>query len=395
MRIFKPIQVLSALIFAAALLIPPALAQAATLNWSGLDARFYDGPIPPPGTTIESVPLDPAMSLTGAGPAYRVLYSTVDQHDQPAVSTGAVFLPPGPAPEGGFPVIAWAHGTVGLGDDCTPSALPRSPRDDEYLSHWLNQGYAVVASDYAGLGTPGLMSYLNSVTTAHGVVDSVIAAHDMGLPLSPEWAIVGQSQGGGAAVASARWATEFSAGTGLDYRGVVATGTPANIDNFVRQAGPALQLPELGPVANAYTAYILAAFREARPDLDINSVLTPEGLAAAERAETVCVRPLTDELADLNPAAFFSAPLSSIPGMADALYEYMGTPSTGFDRPLFLGVGLLDRDVPPASTLAFYDQLVANNQNVTLRIYPEEDHSGTVLASMADSTPFLRSVFAG
>ena len=288
-----------------------------------------------------------------------------------------------------------AHGTVGLGDDCTPSALPRSPRDDEYLSHWLNQGYAVVASDYAGLGTPGLMSYLNSVTTAHGVVDSVIAAHDMGLPLSPEWAIVGQSQGGGAAVASARWATEFSAGTGLDYRGVVATGTPANIDNFVRQAGPALQLPELGPVANAYTAYILAAFREARPDLDINSVLTPEGLAAAERAETVCVRALTDELADLTPAAFFSAPLSSIPGMADALYEYMGTPSTGFDRPLFLGVGLLDRDVPPASTLAFYDQLVANNQNVTLRIYPEEDHSGTVLASMADSTPFLRSVFAG
>ncbi len=395
MRILKPIQVLSALIFAAVLLIPPALAHAATLNWSGLDARFYDGPIPPPGTTIESVPLDPALSLTGAGPAYRVLYSTVDQHDQPAVSTGAVFLPPGPAPEGGFPVIAWAHGTVGLGDDCTPSALPRSPRDDEYLSHWLNQGYAVVASDYAGLGTPGLMSYLNSVTTAHGVVDSVIAAHDMGLPLSPEWAIVGQSQGGGAAVASARWATEFSAGTGLDYRGVVATGTPANIDNFVRQAGPALELPELGPVANAYTAYILAAFREARPALDINSVLTAEGLAAAERAETVCVRPLTDELADLNPAAFFSAPLSSIPGMADALYEYMGTPSTGFDRPLFLGVGLRDRDVPPASTLAFYDQLVANNQNVTLRIYPEEDHSGTVLASMADSTPFLRSVFAG
>lgn len=116
-----------------------------------------------------------------------------------------MFLPPGPAPEGGFPVIAWAHGTVGLGDDCTPSALPRTPRDDEYLSHWLAQGYVVVATDYAGLGTPGLMSYLNSVTTAHAVVDSVVAAHDMGLPLSPKWAIVGQSQGGGAAISSARW----------------------------------------------------------------------------------------------------------------------------------------------------------------------------------------------
>ena len=250
-----------------------------------------------------------------------------------------------------------------------------------------------MASDYAGLGTPGLMSYLNSVTTAHGVIDSVIAAHRMDLALSPKWAIVGQSQGGGAAVASARWATEFSAGSGLDYRGVVATGTPANIQKFVAQAGPDLQLPELGPVANAYTAYIIAALREARPDLDVNSVLSPAGLNAAARAETVCVHPLTDELAQLSPADMFSAPLISIPGVEDALHDFMGTPVSGYDRPMFLGVGLLDRDVPPASTLAFYDQLVANNQNVELRIYPEQDHSGTVLASLVDSTPFLRNAF--
>ncbi len=96
----------------------------------------------------------------------------------------------------------------------------------------------------------------------------------------------------------------------------------------------------------------------------------------------------------LTPAAFFIAPLNSIPGMADALYEFMGTPSDGFDRPIFLGVGLLDRDVPPESTLSFYRQLVANNQDATLHVYPEEDHSGTVLASMADSTPFLRRAFA-
>ncbi len=371
----------------------PGVAHAAAPNWSGLDARFFAGPIPAPGNLIETVPLAPELSIAGAGAAYRILYSTTDQHDAPAVSTAAVFVPRTPAPPGGYPVIAWAHGTVGLGDDCTPSALPRTPRDDEYLSHWLDQGYVIVASDYAGLGTPGLMSYLNSVTTAHGVIDSVIAAHRMDLALSPKWAIVGQSQGGGAAVASARWATEFSAGSGLDYRGVVATGTPANIQKFVAQAGPDLQLPELGPVANAYTAYIIAALREARPDLDVNSVLSPAGLNAAARAETVCVHPLTDELAQLSPTDMFSAPLISIPGVEDALNDFMGTPVSGYDRPMFLGVGLLDRDVPPASTLAFYDQLVANNQNVELRIYPEQDHSGTVLASLVDSTPFLRNAF--
>ena len=225
---------------------PMAPADADAPMWSGLDARFFAGPIPTHGTTIASVPLDPALSLAGAGTAYRVLYSTVDQHDQPAVSTGAVFLPPGRAPEGGFPVIAWAHGTVGLGDDCTPSALPRTPRDNEYLSHWLGQGYAVVASDYVGLGTPGLMSYLNSVTTAHGVVDSMIAAHDMGLPLSTKWAIVGQSQGGGAAISSARWATEFSAGTGLDYRAVVATGTQPTSTGSSSRPAPTCSCPSWG-----------------------------------------------------------------------------------------------------------------------------------------------------
>jgi hypothetical protein len=374
---------------------PPA-ASAAAPNWSGLDARYFDGDIPAPGTVIRDVPLSPELSVRGAGAAYRILYATRDQHDAPAVGTAAVFLPHGEPPQGGWPTVAWAHGTVGLGDDCTPSAVPRSPRDDEYLTHWLDEGYAVVASDYTGLGTPGLMSYLNSVATARAVVDSVVAAHGFGLPLSPKWALVGQSQGGAAAVSSARWATAFSAGSGLDYRGVVATGTPANIERVVERAAPDMALPpELGPAANSYAAYILAAFREARPDLDVDSVLSAQGLEAASLAETLCKPALDEALAGRTPAQFFRAPLVSLPGAAEALDAYMGTPVSGYDRPIFLGVGLLDRDVPPNSTLTLYDQLKANGQDVTLRVYPEQDHSGTVLASLPDSTPFLRTALAG
>lgn len=373
---------------------PIPTASAAAPDWSGLDARTFAGPVPPPGALIRTVPLDPELSVTAAARAYRILYSTTDQHNSPAVSTGAVFVPKGQAPPGGWPVIAWAHGTVGLGDDCTPSAHPRSARDNEYLSHWLDQGYAVVGSDYTGLGTPGLMSYLNSMATAHAIIDSVIAAHHMDLPLSPKWALVGQSQGGAAAVASARWATEFSKGTGLDYRGVVATGTPANIDDVVITAGPDMVLPPgLGPIASAYTAYILAGFRELRPD--VNTVLTAAGLAAADKAETLCTAPLSAAVTGLTPSQFFSAPLASLPDMRGALADFMGTPTTGYDRPIFLGVGLKDRDVPPSSTLKFADQLKANGQDVALYVYPEDDHSSTVLTSMADSTPFLQAQFAG
>lgn len=389
--------VLSFLVAAFAVLgFAPAALAATAPDWSGLDVTQYDGPIPPPGGLIDTVPLDPALSVRGAGTAYRILYSTLGQHDQPAVSTAAVFLPKRPAPEGGWPVVAWAHGTVGLGDDCTPSARPRSPRDDEYLSHWLDQGYAIVASDYVGLGTPGLMSYLNSMATAHAVVDSVLAVHHMDLPLSPKWAIIGQSQGGGAAVNSARLATEFSAGSGLDYRGVVATGTPANIEAVVKLGGPDLALPaQLGPAANSYTAYILAGFREANPDIDVDSVLSPAGLEAVAKAETICKPQLDTELAGMTPTAFFHAPLASLPGVDAALDAYMGTPVSGYDRPIFLGAGLLDTDVPAKSSLVLYDQLKANNQDVTLKIYPEEDHSGTVLASMPDTTPFLQRLFDG
>jgi acetyl esterase/lipase len=378
----------------AALLGGAPAAGAAVPTWSGLDVRGYDGAVPPPGRLLDTVPLDPALSVSGAAAAYRILYSTIDQHDRPAVSTAVVFTPKTPPPQGGWPVIGWAHGTVGLGDDCTPSALPRSARDDQYLTHWLDQGYVVVGSDYAGLGTPGLMSYLNSVTTARGIVDSVLAAHDMNLELSPKWAVVGQSQGGGAAVATARWATEFSAGSGLDYRGVVATGTPANVETIVKQAGPAMAVPPaLGPMGSAYTAYIVAALRDARPDLHLDQVLTPNGRVAADEAEIRCAADLAASLDGVSVPSFFTVPVASIPGAAEAIDAFMGVPTAGYDRPIFLGVGLQDRDVPPELTLRFADALTANGQDVTLRVYPDADHSGTVLDSIPDSTGFLARVF--
>lgn len=133
---------------------------------------------------------------------------------------------------------------------------------------------------------------------------------------------------------------------------------------------------------------------ETHPESGLNSIVTPAGSAAAERAETVCVGPMADELAALTPAAFFGAPLVSLPGIDAVLDDFMGTSTSGYDRPLFLGVGLLDCDVPPSSTLTFADELRAGGQDVELRVYPDQDHSGTVLASMADSTPFLQRMFA-
>lgn len=60
---------------------------------SGMDVRASDGPVPPPGGLLDTASVDRALAVDGAGEAHRILYSTIDQHGRPAVSTAVVFTP--------------------------------------------------------------------------------------------------------------------------------------------------------------------------------------------------------------------------------------------------------------------------------------------------------------
>ena len=376
-------------VVASCLHAPAASAATPAPRWSGLDTRTWTAPIPSPGAPAATVPLDPALSLPDAGRAVRQVYGTVDQHQRPAIATSAVFLPQGTPPPGGWPVIAWAHGTTGLGDDCAPSTQPRSDRDAEYLGHWLRQGYAVVAADYVGLGTPGLLSYLNGQAAARGIVDAVVAARAEELPLSPTWAIVGQSQGAGAALVTATRATELGAPAGLDYRGVVATGAPANIEQLFQWGGPGFPPVALPTGLNTYAMYILAGLRDQYPDLGLDGYLTPRGREMVDAAERLCYPDMREAVGDFQISQALARPLKDIPEVYDLLRRYMGTPASGYDRPVFLGQGLLDLDVPAPSALSLAAEMTLNRQPLELRVYPDRDHSATVLAAMPDATAFL------
>lgn len=382
------------------LLAAPATAAAAPAptvgdqpRWSGLDTRQYSGPIPDlPGTLIRSVPMDPALVDAPVGSAFRILYSTPNQHSDRATSTAFVYVPRGQAPVGGWPVIAWAHGTVGLGDDCTPSANPLGTRVLTLIEHWLAQGYAIVGTDYAGQGTPGLMSYLNSQVQATSIIDSVKATHQMGLPLSPKYAITGQSQGAGAALNAGRRATELDAGSPLDYRGVVGTGTPANIEWLVQFGGPEFPPVILPAGLTTYAMYIVAGLRDARPDLDVDGVLTPLGRRLADTAETMCLTSFKNLMDGRDLRQAFAKPVASLPDAYGALRQHMQTPATGYDRPVFLGHGLLDIDVPipfPASLVA---EMVAAREPVEVHVYPADDHFTAMSASISDATRFMNTI---
>nr|WP_245537785.1 lipase family protein [Tsukamurella paurometabola] len=372
------------------LITPDPVTPIAEPDWSGMDARHYAGPVPSAGTPIDRVPLAAGLWVDAAADAHRFLYATTNQHG-PAVSTAALFLPDGDPPTGGWPVIAWAHGTVGLGDDATPSAQSQSDRQQFYLGHWLDRGYAVVASDYAGLGTPGLMSYLNGKVEAHNLIDSVHAARGFDVPLSTRWALVGQSQGAGAAMNGARYAREFGAGYDLDLRGVVATGTPANIERITQFLGPSFPPVRLPLNTTTYTAYILAGFRDARPDLEVDGLLSEEGRRIVGLAETLSLYDLREKVRGADLRTWVTRPLRSIPGVYGALADHMSTPVSGYDRPIFLGHGLTDIDVPVASGLSLAAALRLHRQPVSVHLYPT-DHFGTVYAAADDAADFVARV---
>ncbi|NKY89045.1 alpha/beta hydrolase [Nocardia veterana] len=341
-------------------------------------------------------PLSAAATLPGSVGSERILYTTTTVGEQPTVASAAVYFPPGPAPAGGWPVIAWAHGTVGLGDSCAYSIAGPGDvaRDWSYLGTWLKQGYAIVAADYAGLGTPGDHPYLNGVVEAHNVVDAVRAAVGHYSQLSRKWVVVGQSQGGGAAVFTARYATEFG-GPDLDYRGAVGTGVPAYIEDILMPLGPGMPPVKLSPHTTGYVLYILNGLRTTFPQLDIASFLNDNGRYWLDRAKDECLLPLGDELAAANVVIgdLFTRPLAQLPDLHGLLAGYLGLPETGYDRPLFMGQGLRDTDVITPETLRFAGVLTANRQPLTFKVYPT-DHSGTVNASLVDSLPFVRGLFA-
>ncbi|TNC16250.1 alpha/beta hydrolase [Methylobacterium terricola] len=343
----------------------------------------------PPGQMLETAPLSPELGLPEAERALSIIYTSTDGmtgHGTIPVS-GAIFLPKGPPPEGGWPVVAWAHGTVGIADRCAPSRNPRSARDKAYLDQWLSQGYAVVATDYQGLGTPGPHPYLQSRSAAYSVLDSVRAALGAKLGLADRVLIVGQSQGAGAAFASAGEASDYA--PSLNVVGTVATGIPY----FSGASSGAGNLDEVDRTI-AYLFYIAAAAQATDPSIDAKSLFTAKGAPLLEKAEQICVVDLMKAVVD----AGLTRRNSIDPQYPVKLAKYLrgGTYRTlALKAPVFVGTGDKDVDVPVAMQQKLVRDACAAGTRIAHHVYAGLDHSGAVNPSFADSSKFAAAVTAG
>ncbi|AOJ96332.1 alpha/beta fold hydrolase [Burkholderia multivorans] len=371
------------------------------LQGDGRVSAFYtwDRDIPAtPGTLLRSEPLPATLGLASAARQLRILYSSTDGVGgrTPIAVSGALFVPHGTPPAGGWPIVAWAHGTFGMADICAPSWFGRSYRDVRYLNAWLQQGFAVVATDYQGLGTPGPNPQLNNRSNSYTLLDSVRAVL-RGVPdLANEIVLVGQSQGGSAVFAAAGYARDYA--PELAVRATVATGTIYNASRDTLASLPKFDTayrrdPERVDPTLAYQFYSVLSAQQIDPALRADEVLTGHALPLLEQARIACLASLEDDaaLARLTHANTVKpGGEARLQAWWDAYLKY---PTLKIDTPVFIGAGADDGLAP--LELALASDACAAGTTVEAHLYAGRDHNGTVNASLADSIPFVKRVLAG
>lgn len=358
-------------------------------------SNFYVPPSRLPaeaGVLIRQEPLSEALKISGAAENIRLLYTSTDGlsgEDRIAVS-GTLYMPEGTPPDGGWPLMLWSHGTVGIADRCTPSFRGRGERQTAYLSSWLGQGYAVLASDYQGLGTSGGHPYMSVRPMAYSNLDAIRAVQAADFNLSRSVVITGQSQGASGAISTAGFASGYA--PEIDLVGLVTTGIPYFTEDSLAAtlaaADPDKPHPNL-----ALSFYSLTMAEMVDPEFKLGDIVADEAWPIVSEVDNACVFDFMDTTmqAGLTPRNAFKA--SYVEPMETA-FRQMIYPALDIDVPMFAGTGLRDQITPAPMQLAFVKQACSAGISIKSRTY-ETDHNGGLLMSIPDARSFVEDVFAG
>ncbi|WP_156726431.1 lipase family protein [Streptomyces apocyni] len=226
--------VITALTLAAALpAVGTSAAQAAQTEPTAR-AEQNSGSNPGDVVSVEDSAFHPLPGQPTNTKAWKIHYRSTDALGQPNTVSGTVIVPQD-GRKGPRPLITYAVGTVGLGDQCAPSAgFPHGTTLEANLIQQLTwRGWAVAVTDYEGLGTPGEHTYTAGRSAGHAMLDAARAAQRIpaaaasGLTPDSPIGIMGYSQGGQAS----SWAAELKASYApeLKVKGTATGGVPAKL----------------------------------------------------------------------------------------------------------------------------------------------------------------------
>lgn len=351
--------------------------------------RFYDTPTPDihgePGSMIRSEPandyaLPPGISAT------RILYRTRTAAGHDAIASGVVLIPYGTPPAGGWPLIAWSQGTSGVARSCAPSLMKSLFYDWEGLYEYLLAGFAVVATDYAGLGTEGRHAYVDMLSNGGDVIYSVPAAHAAVANLSSKWVVVGHSQGGLSSLGAAQLeATRDDPG----YLGTVALAGASDLEDVIDST-----LGARLPVLNGLLAFGVYGFQTVYPQLAVEKVLTEAGVKHYDAFVIDGCAAASGSFAAVSPDNMFRPDWKSEPYIQKALARNRpgARPIRG---PLLLVTGGDDILFTPAASEKVTERLCRAGIRVQRSVYPGLGHDPLVYGSLREQIAWITDRFSG
>jgi pimeloyl-ACP methyl ester carboxylesterase len=287
--------------------------------------------------------------------------------------TGTVFVPKGKAPDGGWPVVVYAHPTTGITSDCAPSLSPNLLGASEPIVALTKAGYIIVVPDYQGLGLDKEHHpYLDSTTVGYNVIDSVRALRRLVPDASDRWLAVGVSQGGQAAWAANELAGSYDAG-GLKLLGTVSLSPATDISGFADGAASGTLTKEqqaalpliLSSLANEHPDFRLDDYRRGVVEQRWNSLTSCEGPAIADRAKVI------DDISadDLRPDSRQAV---------DALRGYLqrrGLPQRPTTAPMLVIYGGMDTLTPGIWTDQALEAACGMGDVIDIQFQPDKGHS--------------------
>jgi pimeloyl-ACP methyl ester carboxylesterase len=324
-------------------------------------------------------------ALPKGATAVRILYHSLDATGVDVVTSGVVLIPAGSPPPQGWPVIAWAHGTSGVARLCAPSIMKDVYYGDEGLMPMVAAGFAVVATDYHGLGTEGTHQYVNKTAQAHDVIYSIPAARKAVGSLGAKWVADGHSQGGLAAWGVAEEERDLK---DPDYLGAVSVAGVVRESEFFNHLSNT-------PGVGFYLAFMAAGIHARYPEFNPRELLSDSVLAHYTDVTTKGCFYYGYATYAAAPAGTSLRPGWNQSPWVHRFFEGNAPANKPIGGPLFVIAGEADQTVPIEGVRDAIKQMCATKQQVIFRSYPGLDHDPTMEKSTPDQLKWIRARFAG